>query len=227
MKLEDLQPFCSVDETRAGILSPFNHGGHTYATNGRLIVRVPQIEEIPHRKGQPSDPDKVIPAGIGYKPVEMPPGWEHFQPTMRECDDCEGTGQQVKCLHCAGTGEVECETCGHEDECKPCGGTGRAPKRKEGPSNPCEECDGEGKYALPFGVSLNRGAVVVDLQYLRLVCTLPNVRVTYLNATSPLRFEFDGGDGAMMPRRDCPNDGVPTSEQWSAAALDSQNDQAI
>ena len=218
MKLEDLQPFCSVDETRYGLLQPFNHGPHTYATDGRVIVRVPKIEEIPDRKGLPKNPADVIPAGIGYKPVELPPNWENYQPTKLECKDCKGTGQQIKCRHCNGTGEVECESCGHEDNCEHCRGSGMAPTKDQGNSVECEECDGTGEYEKPFSVALNRGAVAVDLRYLRLVMKLPGVALTYLDELAPIRVDFDGGEGAMMTRRKSHDDAMTVAEQWPAVS---------
>lgn len=38
-----LKLFCSKDSTRFMLTSPFNFGRYTYATDGRIIVRVPKI----------------------------------------------------------------------------------------------------------------------------------------------------------------------------------------
>ena len=39
----DLQPFCSRDKTRTTLTQPFSFGEWTYATDGRIAVRVPRL----------------------------------------------------------------------------------------------------------------------------------------------------------------------------------------
>jgi hypothetical protein len=212
MTYEALLPFCSKDKSRFGITQPFNHQEHTYATTGRILIRVPKICEIEHRPGQPSDPAKPIPTGENYIPVELPPNWQSFTPSTSRCKDCQGTGKITTCRNCQGTGEVECLHCGHEGECKECNGKGAYTSASS--ADPCEECDGTGTIEQTFAVSLNHGKASVNLRYLQLAHTLPNVRLYMLDSITTLRIEFDGGEGALMPTLQSENNGTPIIEQW-------------
>jgi len=42
----DLQRFCGTDETRPYLLKPFTRCGKTYATDGRIVVRIPPQDGI-------------------------------------------------------------------------------------------------------------------------------------------------------------------------------------
>lgn len=220
MKLEDLQPFCSVDPWRHSLAAPFPRGGHIFATNGRILIRVPaagELADLPERAGSPPNPADCIPAADGYQPVEVPPGWESFKEDSAPCETCQGAGIVKKCRNCDGSGEVTCLECGHEEDCKDCDGEGIVAMVEGGGTaggDPCEDCGGEGIQAKPFGVSLNRGLVVADLRLLRLALTLPGARLFALNADAALRIEFDGGDGALSPRKDVANNGIGTIQQW-------------
>lgn len=46
--LSRLRKFCSTDESRSVLLAPFSRGGDTYATDMRLIVRVPKLDSVPY-----------------------------------------------------------------------------------------------------------------------------------------------------------------------------------
>lgn len=217
MNLQDLKKFCSTDHTRPTILKPFTQDGFTFATDGRILVRIPAIEG--GADDGPEDSIRVIPSDLkNYQPVQLPPNWESIIQPETPCHTCEGTGSIGKCRHCQGHGEIECETCGHEEYCRPCQGTGKASsKETQGYTEPCEDCDGRGKTTELVKISLNRGACFLDLRYLRLAATLPNLRLRFLDEHSVLRMDFESGDGAIMPIRPGSKEvaDIITAKQWS------------
>jgi hypothetical protein len=111
MNTIDLTPFCSVDETRMAINTPFVLNGWKYATDGRVCVRIktyePDDSNEPYKRPKASDLFKGFNVG-GLESFEIPDlkGVE-----MLECDECNGAGS-VTCNY------------GHEHECDMCeGGT--------------------------------------------------------------------------------------------------------
>ncbi len=105
--IKELMPFCSTDETRPSICQPLNQDGATWATDGRVIVRVAEIE--------------LPPPAEGLKIPNVAEVWKQFQtdaqfstmpelpaPFMKPCTDCEGSGEcphcDRVCLECGGSG---------------------------------------------------------------------------------------------------------------------------
>jgi hypothetical protein len=212
MTLEEMQRFCSSDVTRPQIHTPFTGGEWTYATDGRILIRVPAIPGA-RTDHFPKDYDKVVPDGFGMEAVEFPPGWNEFFEERVVCGDCEGSGRMKYCESCVGEGEVECECCGQMAYCNECKGTGRLID-EDGEGEACEQCDGAGWYKNPFAVALNGGTVAAELGLLRLALSLPGARLFHGGGEVPMRIEFEGGEGALMPTRQRTNDGVPIEEQW-------------
>jgi hypothetical protein len=212
MKLEDLQKFCSSDGTRYKLSTPFSIEDYTYACDGRLIIRVPAIAEARRDNVPDGVPEVIPPPGEDWRDVEYPPGWQSFEATPTKCESCKGVGKLPECRKCDGTGE--CDYCG--ETCRRCDGTGIYDDNKDTPTVHCENCDGTGCHDPAFLVSLNRGGVTVNLKYLKLIASLPGSKLKHRgDEKAILRFEFDGGVGAVMPARDTGNDGVPASAQWS------------
>lgn len=114
----DLQKYCSEDERRINIRTPFTRGEFTYATNGHILVRVPRQEDAPERDDAPHAERVYDPpaANAGeYLPISFPrlPKWECEKD---ECPSCDGRGTdhdcpdcQCKCDDCSGNGEVVIE----------------------------------------------------------------------------------------------------------------------
>jgi hypothetical protein len=196
MTNEQLQKFCSKDETRPGITQPFTDGEWTYATDGRMMIRVPVTEPVPWRESQPKNAYTLIPDRAGMTPCELPPGWQARELPMRDCKECDGDGKdRIECDECKGECVIECSECGHSEDCEKCDGTGDMPG-----TGSCEDCNGTGKVEGKFPVPVNREcSVCVDLKYLRLAHELPGVKLFYRSGNGPLRIEFDGGDGCLMP----------------------------
>jgi len=112
---EQLMPFCSTDECRPMLLKPWTRGAFTYATNGRIIVRLaamPDVEECP------SAPDAGKMMAL-YKPATRLVPIPELQPNP--------ISRIIECVECDGSGIVECDY-GHEHQCPECDGSGKEEK---------------------------------------------------------------------------------------------------
>lgn len=87
---------------------------------------------------------------------------------------------QIACRSCAGTKMVECRCCGNESDCEDCDGTGL-----EWPSHPTAEI-APGRFF----------STVLLQKMLSLPCVLVSLPE---DPSEALLFNFDGGDGLLMP----------------------------
>lgn len=217
--LKTLHPFCSADEEWIGMARPFCQGWFTYATDGRVLVRVDgEVEGV----GDPEGSPKVENITKGWRAfaglpdeVEFPPGWDEKPVVVVGCRECSEQGGFVDCPECGGSGE--CERCGHE--CSGCDG------KRVVPGSPgddgytvCGVCGGTGLREAMFPVVLRIAPdfhQMFDRAYLRKIAALPGVvfRGDRAEYGVPLRFKFDGGEGCLMPVRD-PLMGRIIKEQW-------------
>jgi len=216
MTIERLRDFCSVDETRWELLSPFTQGEHSFATDGRLVVRVPRLEGV-STEPRKADAAKLFLPDRGRLPVvEFPPRWQALPELWDECQSCGGTAKQkerVKCAECDGTGSVTCGECGNDHDCGKCRGEGDVPGR---PEVPCEDCDGLGKIEVCTPVLGMPGEVGFNDRYLRRVFSLPGVVMRHdpAEAMEPAYFTFEGGDGLLMPMRIVDEKRVVARKMW-------------
>lgn len=136
--LPDIREFCGEKLER--LREPQVIGGWRYATDGRILVREPAIDE----------PDSPRPFGL-----DLAKAWARLphqaaacverlpEPPDAEivvCDACAGTGKgRAVCPECDGTGHCTCH-CGHAHDCQECDGTGRVDTHE-----PCTRCSGTGK----------------------------------------------------------------------------------
>lgn len=184
---------------------PWTHDGHSYATDGRIIVRCPALAELP-------EDDDGAPRGnaarlfVEHGPVgDWVPGPslpERVEPKVcprcggvapRPCEDCEGTGVVTYEYHARNGRTYE-----REDECPVCGGA----------TGPCSRCNGTGRdKALdperkPFRVEAL--GVAVQLRYLRLIAALPGARLAKTTKFGRVvAFRADGGvEGLVMAMRE-------------------------
>lgn len=163
---EHLQSFCSTDSYRRNLQQPFSQGGHTFATNRIILVRVPEMDGIEERSNAPD----VISLFNKFFDIE---GARHLNKVALP----DQTVKDEPCIACDGRG-VEYE---------------------------CPDCDGKGRVDVNSdeGVSLSIDGTSFALKYVRMLYTLPNVRIK-VNVNDPLgptSFAFDGGDGLIMPMR--------------------------
>jgi hypothetical protein len=112
MTLLDLQPFCSTCETRPQLARPYNLDGWTYATDGRICLRVPALADTEPNTDSPPPPN----------PAEL-----FNQPLAKACDEnlapfptLPDAPPRVYCHECNGEGFVRCECCNHEKDCDNC-----------------------------------------------------------------------------------------------------------
>jgi hypothetical protein len=97
----DLQQFCPSWSYREWMEKPFSRDGHTWACDGKLLVRVPLRNDVPEHP-RAADVMRIWPA-------QWPSVWR--QPLRRElpaaeyvaCDVCSGRGVKHKCPNCSCT----------------------------------------------------------------------------------------------------------------------------
>lgn len=189
---EQLQPFCSNDPHRFMLHAPFTRGEWTYATNGKIAIRVPKIEGVPEGEVGAEKVFPVSPRGVEcLVPSDLP------EDTKLECTDCKGLGRTLKCSKCNGSGVFECDECGHVADCKICNGVGSIPSSQlEHPA--CDVCDGLGHCFKP--VSVQVGSARFFSNHLRLIAGLPELKIL-VNPTEGESsfFHFSGGEGVILP----------------------------
>lgn len=173
MNTIDLSPFVSKDESRPSICAPFSIGEWTYATDGRILIRVPRREDVPENPSAPQKATTLIPTDVG--PFVPLPEFEeyplHLLDNEKECQACEGHGY------------IACPTCGNEERCEVCYGSGMLDN------------------APPY-VAVQIGEHHFSNHYLTLLKGLPNVKIAVNEKEeSPAAFQFDGGAGCLMPMR--------------------------
>ena len=170
--IELLKKFCHDDATRTSIATPWSAGEHSFATNGHMIVRVSRLADVPEREDAPF---------LGKMfPYADPAEW------FALADIKLPKPKTVDCSGCDGDGEIE-----HE-ECADCSG------------HKCEECNGTGEVT-PLDIPVPVGNTHFQLGYLLTLKDLPNCKIGP-GPASPLAsllkeapFQFDGGDGLLMP----------------------------
>ena len=110
--IEQLTRFC--DDSRTPIMHPFSDGSWTYATDGKMIIRVPRLAEVPEY----DDSSKKIDSGI-FQTNPITGDWFKIPSGF--------SNEPNKCDKCKGTGECRCK-CGHVHDCEYCEGSGLSPK---------------------------------------------------------------------------------------------------
>ena len=101
-----LQTFCSVERYRVAIQKPWTRGEWTYATCGRIIVRVSALSQINDDMEAPNltsfDFTMIEPFHL-LDASQIPPQ----SAETKECPTCNGRGTEHDCPDC----ECECEEC--------------------------------------------------------------------------------------------------------------------
>lgn len=107
----DLQKFCSTRSDRKSICQPWSEGEWTYATDGRVIVRVPRRADVPENPDAPKNVNKTI--------FDCNPNDGKFQPLPTFT-----APKKVTCDNCGGDGQCVCSACDAQHDCGCCKGTG-------------------------------------------------------------------------------------------------------
>ncbi len=187
----DLMPFCEKDKNcRYPMNEPWVHDGWKYATDARIIVRVPTDEPTSIFEGKGNSPPSAFrlswptPDATGWQP------WPELRLLVAEgfCRACDGLGGSGECEPCRGAGLVP-DGYG-ETECDSCDGTG---KKTE-----CPTCKWSGWEIYPCVQRID--VRLIDYEYDAKIRALPHVEfIPSTDRHAGINFRFDGGQGIMMP----------------------------
>ena len=122
----DLKPFCQTYESsRFAMDKPFVKNGFKYATDARIIIRVP-TDEPDTGIGEKKFPDP----NTVYGPRESIVCDQDWPDSFPDCPTCGQLGYEIRfeCPICDGSGYHECDL-GHDHECEECGGNGSTQRR--------------------------------------------------------------------------------------------------
>lgn len=196
----DLLKFCHPS-SRHNIDKPFSRGEWTYATDGKIIIRVPRVEGYDEDKG-PKNVEQMFNQAEFMRAVTVWQPLPPFKLETKECDWCKGKGY-VKPCNAFGNPEIKCgngewKKCErHNDDCTiGCDSTDKG-------AVVCEECFGTGTEKVNSGTVMNGavGKTKVNAIYLDMIKDLPNVQIAPHDENSFFRVKFDGGEGLLMPMR--------------------------
>lgn len=184
----NLLAFCSTDDPRPYLLKPIRGNGFLYATNGHLFVRIDDDKTVEVADWYAEDICRALDEHIKSANLESlidvslldipePKKCNCGDLDWREedCDDCDGVGRFYH-------GE-------HEYECKECDGTGSISVK----TMLCHTCNNT--HTLPDFVKI--GESQFNAKYVRLIATLPNVKISTLPVGNRHDFVFDGGQGCI------------------------------
>ena len=169
---ELLQRFCNVD--RESLAVQFTQGEYTYASDGRLIVRVPRLDDVPENPDAPKNVAMNIFAATPFRVKEdRTPISALTIPPLEGPDDC---------ANCQGGGIHFCEACDDHHDCTRC----------------------EGGKVQERAIAVEFKQHKISHLLLNQIKDLPNVSLaaSAIGMEAALAFFFDGGEGRMMPMRD-------------------------
>lgn len=111
MTIDHLQKFCSTQENRVSLATPWSEGAYSYACDGRVIVRIPRLADVPERDDAPKNSDANLFIGLPYEqpftPVPTPDSEDY-----------------IRCPKCKGSAECTCKECDTPHPCGKCKGEG-------------------------------------------------------------------------------------------------------
>jgi hypothetical protein len=194
-----LRRFCDEDRYQEAFKQPFVLDGHTYATDGHIMVRFKgEVEGVdPLPEGSRIEPTrKELFGGVPHQDEYIE--WAAVQTEDRdhkyECHACGGVGfESSRCTMCDGEGFHECR-CGSEHKCGECLGVGRIPCPD---GEPCDICLGKklpparvAGYLFQGYYHVIIGKFLTDVHY----GTTPHREAVY--------FTHKDGDGLVMRFRE-------------------------
>lgn len=203
LSTSDLQRFCAgKNDIRDYLQTPWRHNGFIYATNGHWCVRTsddgrddlgvpgkqPNAEKLFNLHSRAPGTFLTLPEISSKRDLGLCSTCEGRGVTRTsdcdDCDDCEGKGHFFHGRH-----EYECQ------ECEQSGRVGDS----SAPEAPCERCEGTGED-IHIGIDVFTGHFAAH--YVRRIAELPGVTASVdPDSSLPMVFQFDGGQGLLMPRR--------------------------
>ena len=112
MTIKTLKQFCGDDDTREILKQPSSQDDWTWATDGRMVVRVPRMADVPEVERYPKCSmvfGQYQPDGDWQPLPKIPP---------QESSECS-------CSKCHGSGECRCKNCQCKHLCGVCDGSGQ------------------------------------------------------------------------------------------------------
>lgn len=180
--------FCAGNDydPKRGLGSPWNQGGWTYATDGRVILRFPTSEmDSPENEHRPNV-GKLFDEHWGAGDMRQWP----YPPIVDLCMNCGGTDEITKtlpCKRCRGSKRMDCHCCGQETDCDECDDGTRQSTDK------CP-CTGDAYVQLP----IDAGHAIAR-KYVRRISRLSGVEYRDGRLGDRILFTFgDGGQGMCM-----------------------------
>lgn len=192
-------------------LKPFTFGAYTYATDARIVVRIPRHNKIPEAENPPQSLIRMDAwdylADAKFIPLPILPAIREAK--MEFCQMCDGHGRLEDCHECKGSGvvtgasgRVKCSECGHSliKHCPSCRAIGKQPRHgASGGPIICPKCKGKGEKRerlFPFEAPLLIGGKLCDLQYLRKLAALDGIEIAP-SFPNFLAFRFAEGEGLL------------------------------
>lgn len=198
MTPEHLQRFCSTtNDARYWLQKPWREGGLIYATNGHVMVEIPD-------DGRAGIVDRFAAhphAAFMFK--NDPTNWAKLSKLTPQliggmCWQCEGEGKhgRVKCIDCEGVGSF---THGRYNySCIACDAAGRVGSDEA--SQVCLNCDGFGEPGNAGKAHATKvGDGTYQTRYLRLFAGLPGIEIAPCGMKAGAWLRFEGGRGLVMP----------------------------
>lgn len=181
------------DSEQERIRAPWSTGVWSYATDGKMALRAPRLDEF----GERPENDKTAAVIDALMTAPTGPTWYDIPalpPAPGPCPKCHGVSR-VKCEACEGCGRVEWRfehggcTYDMEDDCPVCEGDA---------AEKCSRCAGSG--VMP-GSPVEIGPAIFNPAYLRILATLPGCQIAPAGGWNAAVFRFTSGSGAVMPIR--------------------------
>ena len=197
----DINDFFDPNNYRQWLRAPFNIDGRTCATNGYILLTMPQYGSF--NKGVESITTGVRSILESMKEVDFKPMPFIEMPEKETCNTCNGEGKALRsiCEECDGEGEVDAETDYNTYpglECKTCKGDGET--ITQGGEKDCQDCHGIGKrYNKPIPVELE--GMYVSNQLLSLIINDKDVQIGKIEDKDMLAFRSGDQTGVIIGMR--------------------------
>lgn len=186
----NMQKFCQRTHRNKDLRTPFMHLGWRYATDQKIVIRMP-------------DPTANPTHPVGPKVAalfEKTPGlkWQVLPPFQlgKTCRTCDGEGEylQLRCASCAGEGMFLHHS--YNYVCIPCSGYGWRGNTTDPKAElyDCPDC-----MLGTSCVEVRINDAWFDSRYLALIRNLPNLLIQTNGPKGRMDFTFDGGQGILMP----------------------------
>lgn len=196
----DINDFVGRGDCREYMNQPFTMSGRTMASNGHLIISVPEAsgfnycEDLDSKKVRDMLDDAMSADYVILGDIDMP--------ERSKCKVCKGCGKasESECDECDGRGEVELSNDYNEYEvdCKSCNGSGENVELHT--EIDCYSCDGSGEV-FPEFFSIEIDGAFINAKYVEKIKRLPDVMVCSDAKKNMLYFNSGDAYGVILGMR--------------------------